>query len=77
MQTCSLKAGTVFLAILFLVPLVDAVALHGVVFGVFAFVLAFGYGFSEICAMASVYALYAIGVTFLHRVISYQVKSDR
>ena len=75
-QAYSLKAGAVFFVILFLIPLIDAVAFHGVVFGLFAFALAFGYGVSEICAMASIYALYAIGVMVTHVIISYQVKSD-
>ena len=61
---CPLKKVCIFLAVLFVIPLVDAILLRNILFAIFAFFLAFGYGFSEITAMVSAYSLYAIFATF-------------
>ena len=61
---CPLKNVCVFLAVLFVIPMIDAILFRNVLFAIFAFFLAFGYGFSEITAMVSAYSLYAVFATF-------------
>ncbi|OQX40238.1 MAG: hypothetical protein B0D91_00205 [Oceanospirillales bacterium LUC14_002_19_P2] len=66
-----------FFAVLFFMPLVDAILFHGAFFGIFAFVLAFGYGFSEITAMVSVYSLYAALTTFSFVLLTHKPVSEK